>query len=79
MITIEYPLHRLYGGEYRVIRRVCYGGVVHYEIDVAGENVTVPGWMTERSVCAGLRCGLDPICSLTSLFELVALLDSRAV
>ena len=75
-VKIEYALHPFYGREFAVIRRVCYGDVAHSEIDVSGKNVTVVAWMTERSACVGLRCGVEPVCSLTSLLELAAHLDA---
>lgn len=79
IITIEYPLHPLFGCKHEVSRRVRYGRLLFFEINLDGQRVVVPEWMTRRDLCSRLRCGVDPVCSWTALRRVRALLDKRAV
>lgn len=57
------------------MRRVRYGGVPYFEIEVEGRRVTIAEWMTVRDECVGLECGFDPVCSLEALLGLQAFLE----
>ncbi len=76
-VTIEYPLHALFGRELTVCRRLRRGGVLFYEVQLEAWNTVLPEWMTRRDACAQLRCGVDPVCSLAALREVLALVHQR--
>ena len=69
-------MHRLFGQRVRVVGRQRYGGQWFYVIDVGKHRSTVPQWMTDPVACAGLTWGVDPVCSLGSLLQLLNLLQS---
>ncbi len=78
IITIEYPLHPLFGRQFEVSRRFRWGGVLFFGIDLGnGTRASIPEWMTRRDECAQLRCGVDPVCCLSALREVLALVDQR--
>jgi len=77
IITIEYPLHPLFGRQFEVARRVRYGGLLFFKINFEGRLAAVPEWMTRRDICSGLRCGVDPVCSWPALRQVRVLLDKR--
>ena len=74
-ITIEYPLHPLFGCQFAVARRLRYGRLLFFEINLDGKLASVPEWMTRRDLCSRLRCGVDPVCSWTALRRVRRLLD----
>jgi len=75
-VRIEYPLHRLFGQRFRVVRRARYAGQWFYVIDLGKQREAVPEWMTDPVACSNLTWGPDPVCSLDSLLELLRLLES---
>jgi hypothetical protein len=77
-VRVEYPLHRLFGKQFDVVSRIRYGSQWHYVLDLGHQRLCVPRWMTDPVYCGELTWGLDPVCSLTSHFHVLALLDSRA-
>jgi hypothetical protein len=78
IITIEYPLHPLFGRQFNVARRFRWGGALIFGIDLGnGMRASIPEWMTRRDECAQLRCGVDPVCCLSALREVLALVDQR--
>jgi hypothetical protein len=68
----------LFGQQFDVVSRIRYGGQWHYVLDLEHQRLCVPQWMTDAAGCDQLTWGVDPACSLTSQFQLLALLDSRA-
>ena len=79
IITIEYPLHPLFGCQFEVAKRLRYGRLLFFEINLDGKLAAVPEWITRRDVCSRLRWGVDPVCSWTALQRIRALLDKREV
>ena len=77
IITIEYPLHPLFGCQFEVGRRVRYGRLLFFEINLDGKLVTVPEWITGRDLCSRLRRGVDPVCSSTAAATNSPLLDKQ--
>jgi len=77
MITIEYVLHPLFGCQFDVARRVKYGRLLFFEINLDGKLVAVPEWMTRRDICSQLRCGIDPVSSWPALRHVRTLLGKR--
>ena len=77
IITIEYPLHPLFGCQFEVAKRLRYGRLLFFEINLDGKLAAVPEWMTRRDVCSRLRRGVDPVCSWTALRRIRSLLDKR--
>ena len=79
IVRVEYVLHPFFGRELRVIKRLRYGGELHYEVELERSRGSVVSWMTEKDVCSGMTRGIDPICSLTSCLELQSLLRSSGL
>ncbi len=77
IVTIEYSLHPLFGRQLDVCRRFRRGGVLFFEVLLDEWRTLIPEWMTRREECAPLRCGVDPVCSLSALREVLALVDQR--
>jgi len=77
IISIEYVLHPLFGRQFDVARRLKYGRLLFFEINLDGRLVAVPEWMTRRDICSQLRCGVDPVGSWPALRQVRTLLDKR--
>jgi len=58
---VMYPFHPLYGGEFPVLRPVCYGGTQFLDLLVDGHSLTIPEWITCTAHCARLTVGIDPV------------------
>ena len=60
------------------VRRACgQDEGLHYEVHVDGRGLAIPAWMTQRDAAERVGLGQKPVCSLTSLFALKALLEER--
>ena len=77
IVTIEYSLHPLYGRQFDVVRRFRRVGLITFEILLDETRARVPEWMTRREVCAQLRCGVDPVCCLSTLRQIQELFDQH--
>jgi hypothetical protein len=78
-MTVYYPLHPFHGGgEFPIVRRYGSGKVEQVEVETASRRQILPLWMTDRDRCQQLSVGADPRCSLTALWELIALLRTSA-
>lgn len=78
-VTVIYPLHPFHGrGELPVVRRYGSGRAEQVEVETASRRQIVPLWMTDEDRCQRLSVGADPRCSLTALWELIALLQTSA-
>ena len=78
-MKVAYVLHPQYGRTFKVLQRRCYGGEEYYEIDVEPTRWILSAWMTQADYCSTMTWGADPLCSLTSLAELQALLHSTGL
>ena len=79
-VTIHYPLHPFFGQSgLAVVRRYGSGKAEQFEVQGPGRRVAVPAWMTDPDRCQAMTCGFEPRCSLTSLLQLVALLDASGL
>ena len=77
---VHYPLHPFHGlGELPVCRHYGIGEIKHVEVQVGEKRQAVPVWMTNAESCAEMTLGLEPICSLTSLLELVGMLQATGL
>ena len=76
-VTIYYPLHPFHGGgELPIVRRYGSGRVEQVEVETPDRRQVLPHWMTSQDRCQQLSVGADPRCSLTALWELMALLGT---
>ena len=51
----------------------------YWEIDAEGFLRSLPAWMFDADYCGRMTWGVDPVCSLTSLFEVQSLLRSAGL
>lgn len=73
--TIHYPLHPLFGQQAPVYRKYGIGNAQLIELQFESRRVAVPVWMIDEIYCGRLTIGLEPRCSLTSLMQLLRLLE----
>ncbi len=79
-VTVHYLLHPFYGrGELPVRQRCGVGDVEQIQVEVDQQRQAVPIWMTDEEDCARMTIGFEPLCSLTSLLDLLALLRSTGL
>ena len=79
-VTVHYPLHPFYGrGELPVRQRCGVGDVEQIQVEVDQQRQAVPIWMTDEEGCARMTISFEPLCSLTSLLDLLALLRSTGL
>ena len=79
-VTVHYPLHPFYGrGELRIRQRCGVGDVEQIQVEVDQQRQAVPIWMTDEEGCARMTISFEPLCSLTSLLDLLALLRSTGL
>jgi hypothetical protein len=76
IVRIEYPLHRSCGQQFEVLGRNHYADRWYFHIEVSRRRTVVAEWMTDPIHARHLTWGPDPICSLTSCMDLLALLRS---
>jgi hypothetical protein len=79
-VTIHYPLHPFHGQkDLAVIRRFGSGRVEQVEVDTGQRRQLVPAWMTNQGRCEQMSIGSEPHCSLSALWELMALLRTSGL
>jgi len=76
-IRFFYPCHPLFGKpNLSILRRIGSAEAEYLEIRSAEGRQFVPAWMLDADRCAGMSCGLQPAVDLSSLMELVDLLNA---
>lgn len=76
IVQVKYPLHRSSGREFEVLGRNRWADRWYFHIEVDQRRTVVAEWMTDPIHARHLTWGPDPVCSLTSCIELLALLRS---
>lgn len=78
-VRIHYFCHPLHGEEVEVFARYQCAAETFYLISLFDNSrVLTPVWMTDEALCSRCEMRAAVICSLTSLRQLRALLDTLA-
>ncbi len=77
-VAVHYPFHPLFGkGDFSVLRRVGCRDVEYLDLHSPDVRQAVPSWMVDADLCRLMTCGLLPAADLSTLLELVRLLEGH--
>jgi hypothetical protein len=79
-VRIHYFCHPLHGEEVEVFARYQCATETFYLISLFDNSrVLTPVWMADEAICSRFEVRTSAVCSLTSLRQLRALLDTLAI